>query len=69
MHYVVVPLGKTLNANFQTDSLCGVEDSTDVCFTTAFTREKIKKQADMVLPVSPKVGLRNNYPMLYDVVP
>ena len=30
-----------------------------------------KKQADMVLPVSPKVGLGNNCPLLnvYDVVP
>ena len=27
-HYVVVSLGKTLNANFLTGSLCGVEDST-----------------------------------------
>ena len=38
---VVVSLGKTLNANFLTSSLCGVEDSTGFCFTTAYTRKKI----------------------------
>ena len=81
----VLCLEKTLNANFLTGSLCDVEDySTGVCFTTTYniyTREiKIKKtnkkQADNrqdmvpVLPVSPKVGLGNNFRMLniYDVI-
>ena len=52
-------------------NLCGVEDSTGICFTTAYVpKKKIKKQTDMVLPVSPKVGLGNNCPLLhiYDVV-
>ena len=65
-------LGKTLVANFFTGSLCGVEDSTGFCFIRAYIGEKInQKQADMVLPVSPKVGLGNNFPMLsvYDAVP
>ena len=58
---------KTLNANFLIDFLC-------VCFTTAYTGEKSKKpkkkQANIVLPVSAKVGLGKNCPMLnvYDVV-
>ena len=41
--------------------------SGDVCFTTAYTG---KKQADMVLPLSPKLDLGNNCPKLdvYDVV-
>ena len=49
--------------------------SSGVCFTTAYTGEKLKKsnkkQADMVLPVSLEVGLGYNCPMLnvYDVVP
>ena len=37
---------------------------TDACFTAANNREKIeetKKQVGMVLLVSPKVGLGNNY--------
>ena len=59
--YVVVFLKKTLNANFLTCSLCAMEDSTRICFTTAFTREKKnKKQADMVLSISPKVGVGSN---------
>ena len=68
-------MGKTFNANFQTGSLCGVEDSTGFCFPAAYTGEKNKKpnkkQADMVLQVSPKVSLGNKCPMLnvYDVVP
>ena len=52
------------------------KDSTGVCFTTAYTGEKKlkkanKKQADMVLPVSPKVSPGNNCPILNicDVVP
>ena len=49
--------------------------STGVCFTTAYTRETNKKTkektADVILPVSPKMGLGSNYPILnvYDVVP
>ena len=68
--------GKKKNANFLTGSLYGVEDRTGVFFTTAYTGEKInkkpnKKQTDLTLPVSPKVGLGNNCPVLdvYDVVP
>ena len=38
---VVVSLEKTLNANFLKGFLCVVEDSTSVCFTTAYTREKM----------------------------
>ena len=73
--HVVVSLVKLFNANFLTSSLCGVEDSTSACFTTAYTgkkiRNQIKKQADMLLPVSPKMGLGNICSMLnvYDVVP
>ena len=66
-HCVVVSLGKTLNANFLAGSLCGVKDSTGVCFTMAYTGKKIekpnKKQVDMVLLVSSKVSLGNNCPM------
>ena len=44
--------------------MCGLEYSTGVCFETAYTGEtKIKKQADMILPVSPKVSLGNNCPV------
>ena len=68
-HYIVVSLEKTLSANFVTGSLRDVEDSTGVCFTTAYIGEKKiknqnKKQVDMVLPVSPTVGLGNNCPLL-----
>ena len=48
---------------------------TSICFTVAYTEEKTKKlnkkQANMVLPVSPKVGVGYNFPMIkaYDVVP
>ena len=42
--------------------------SIGVCFTMAYTGEKIKKQnnkkANMVLPVSPKVGVCDNCLML-----
>ena len=66
-HYVVVSLGKTLNANFLTGSLCGVERQHKGLFHNAFTGKKlkkqIKKQVDIVLPVSPKVDL-GNCPML-----
>ena len=54
-------LGNTLYANFLAGTLCNVED---VCFKTAYRAYrrkkkeiKTKKQADMVLPVSPKVSL------------
>ena len=66
------PWERHFNANFHTGSLCGVEESAGVCFKTAYTGEKKnKKQADMALSVSPKVGLDNNCPMLNvnDVVP
>ena len=33
-------LGKTLNANFLTGTLCDAEDSTGVCFTTKNTKQK-----------------------------
>ena len=46
-------------------ALCVVwKDSLGVCFTTAYTPKKNKKQADLVLLVSPKVCLGNNCPML-----
>ena len=38
-HYIVVSLAKTLNTNFQTGFSCGEEDSTGVCFATAYTGE------------------------------
>ena len=41
-HYVIMSLGKTVNADFLTGSLCGIEESAGVCFTTAFTGEKQK---------------------------
>ena len=67
-------LSERLNTNFLTSSLYDVKDSTDVCFEMAYTGEKKlepNKQADMVLPVSSKVSLDNNFPMLNidDVVP
>ena len=50
--------------------------SAGIRFTTAYTGEKklktqIKKQANMILPVSSKAGFGTNCPMLivYDVVP
>ena len=71
------PWERHLMLNSQ-QALCVVwKDSLDVCFTTAYMakkklkQEKNKKQADMVLPVSPKAVLGNNCPLLnvYDVVP
>ena len=63
------PWERPLSVNIPTGSLCDVKDNTCVCFTTAYTGKK-KKQLDIVLPVSPKVGLGNNYPMLnvHDIV-
>ena len=67
-----------LNANFLTGSLCGVERQHRGLFHYGiYRRKKIKKQnkkqkkqADMALPVSMKVGLGNNFPSLtFDVVP
>ena len=75
LFYVVVSLGKTLNVNFLTRTLCGMEDSTSVCFTTAYIpgkkiKNQIKSQLDLMFSVSSKVGLGNNCAMLnvYDVV-
>ena len=53
-------------ANFRTGSLCGVEDQHRCFFHNAYNGEKkskngIKKQAGMVLPIFPKVSLGNNY--------
>ena len=64
-------------ANYLTGTLCIVwKTNTNVCFASAYIGEKneinqIKKQADMLLPLSPQVVLGNNYPILnvYDVVP
>ena len=59
------PLGKTFNANFLTGSLCGVERQLMCLFHNGiYTGEKNRKQVDMVLPGSLKVGLGNNCPML-----
>ena len=67
-HYVVVSLGKTLFATFLRVLYVVWKISTDVCFTTAKTGEKNKKQTDMVLSVSPIAGMVNNCPIL-NVVP
>ena len=52
-------LEKTLYFYYSTGTLFGVEDNTDVCFTTAYI--ETKKKADTVLHES-KVGI--NHPML-----
>ena len=63
-----------INVNYLTGTLCGVEDHHKCLFYNGIYRRKKnkpnRKQADMVLPVSPKVGLGNNYSTLnvYDVV-
>ena len=73
---MVVSLRKTLDANFLTGSLCGVEDKHRCLFHSGIYWRKNKKktnknQVDMVLPVSPKEGLNCNCPMInvYDAVP
>ena len=49
---------------------CGRQEQVSVS-QRHIPEKKIKKQAGMVLPVSPKVGLGYNCPMLnvYDVIP
>ena len=73
--WVVVSLKKTVNANFQPDTLRGVEDKHKCLFHNGiYWQKKIKqsnkKQTDMALPISPKVNLGYNFPMVnvYDVV-
>ena len=39
-------LGKRFRANFPTVSLFGVEDSTSICFTNTYTREKKLKKSN-----------------------
>ena len=73
----------TLKSIFLTDSLCGLKDkhrclkdkhrclfNNDI-YQSKKLKKPNKKQTDMVLPVSSKVGLGNNCPMLnvHNVVP
>ena len=72
-YFVLAFLEKTLKANLLTGLVW--KTSSDICFTAAYAGEEKKrtnkKQADMVLLISSKVGLSNQCPTskVYDVVP
>ena len=68
MHYLLI-LQHLPEKNFNKYSISTVQKtSIGVCFTMAYAGEKMKKQnnkqANMVLPVSPKVGVGNSCLML-----